>query len=111
MQKHQRSSSPDPGPMAIGDGMLARSSTLNVVFCQLVRWHFNDTGKMNIKRTYRRVSFLVSRLLANMGAEASTPILKRFHSPLSDASEKRWLEGLYLDIPEDMDDPYRFFRW
>jgi hypothetical protein len=25
--------------------------------------------------------------------------------------EKRWLEGLYLDTPEEWDDPYRFFRW
>jgi hypothetical protein len=23
----------------------------------------------------------------------------------------RWLEGLYLDVPEEWDDPYRFFRW
>jgi hypothetical protein len=26
-------------------------------------------------------------------------------------SEKRWLDGLYLDVPEEWDDPYRFFRW
>jgi hypothetical protein len=25
--------------------------------------------------------------------------------------EKRWLDGLYLDPPEEWDDPYRFFRW
>ena len=25
--------------------------------------------------------------------------------------EKRWLDGLYLAVPEDWDDPYRFFRW
>ena len=25
--------------------------------------------------------------------------------------ERRWLEGLYLDTPEEWDDPYRFFRW
>ncbi len=23
----------------------------------------------------------------------------------------RWLSGLYLDEPVEMDDPYRFFRW
>jgi len=23
----------------------------------------------------------------------------------------RWSEGLYLDQPEEWDDPYRFFRW
>jgi pyruvate dehydrogenase E1 component alpha subunit len=26
-------------------------------------------------------------------------------------NEKRWLTGLYMDQPEEMDDPYRFFRW
>ena len=25
--------------------------------------------------------------------------------------EKRWLNGLYQDQPEEWDDPYRFFRW
>jgi hypothetical protein len=27
------------------------------------------------------------------------------------ADERLWLDGLYLDIPEEWDDPYRFFRW
>jgi hypothetical protein len=26
-------------------------------------------------------------------------------------TEGRWSQGLYLDQPEDWDDPYRFFRW
>ena len=26
-------------------------------------------------------------------------------------SAERWLSGLYLDVPEVWDDPYRFFRW
>lgn len=25
--------------------------------------------------------------------------------------ERRRLDGLYLDVPEEWDDPYRFFRW
>jgi hypothetical protein len=25
--------------------------------------------------------------------------------------ERGWLDGLYLDVPEEWDDPYRFFRW
>jgi hypothetical protein len=29
----------------------------------------------------------------------------------SKASEKRWLDSFYMDIPEEWDDPYRFFRW
>ncbi len=30
---------------------------------------------------------------------------------ISDPTEGRWLEGLYLDVPQEWDDPYRFFRW
>jgi hypothetical protein len=51
-------------------------------------------------------------LLANMGVDGRTPILARFGTPVDAAKpEKRWLKGLYLDQPEEMDDPYRFFRW
>ena len=47
-----------------------------------------------------------------MGAAGSTPLLARFRSPVeASKSEKRWLDGLYLDVPEEWDDPYRFFRW
>ncbi len=31
--------------------------------------------------------------------------------PISNPTEGRWLEGLYLDEPQEWDDPYRFFRW
>ena len=83
----------------------------NVVFCQLLPWQF-DVSKHNTKRTFRRVSFLTTRLLANMGVAGSTPLLSRFSSSVDAAQgEKRWLDGLYLDVPEDWDDPYRFFRW
>ncbi len=100
------------GATVIGNGVLARAEGFNVVFCQLKPSEFNDPGKPNVKRTYRHVSFLVSRLLANMGAAGSTPLLARFHAPVATApAEKRWLEGLYLDQPEEWDDPYRFFRW
>jgi len=27
------------------------------------------------------------------------------------AAAGRWMRGLYLDTPEEWDDPYRFFRW
>jgi beta-galactosidase len=38
--------------------------------------------------------------------------LARFGSPVDTSkAEKRWLEGLYIDVPEEWDDPYRFFRW
>jgi hypothetical protein len=85
---------------------------LNVVFCQLAPWQFDCKELRNVKRTFRRTSYLVTRLLANMGATGSTPLLERFHNPLDTTeAEKRWLEGLYMDVPEEWDDPYRFFRW
>ena len=31
--------------------------------------------------------------------------------PCDPPTRGRWLTGLYLDQPVEMDDPYRFFRW
>ena len=100
------------GAEVVGDGVLAQAQGANVVFCQLAPWQFDYAKQYNIKRTYRRASFLVSRLLANMGAGGATPLLERFGKPVDAAKkEGRWLDGLYLDTPEEWDDPYRFFRW
>ncbi len=100
------------GANVIGDGVLARADGVNVVFCQLAPWQFDDSAKPNVKRTFRRASFLVSRLLADMRVSSTTPILNRFATPVAGAtSVRRWLDGLYLDRPEEWDDPYRFFRW
>ena len=100
------------GATAIGDGVLAKADGLSVVFCQLAPWQFSDSGKPNLKKTFRRTAFLVSRLLADMSVSSTTPLLGRFATPVAGAtSERRWLDGLYLDRPEEWDDPYRFFRW
>jgi beta-galactosidase len=99
------------GATVVGDGVLAKAEGANVVFSQLAPWEFDYSGgKMNIKRTFRRVACLTARLLANLGASSATPLLPRFAKPAA-AGEKRWLEGLYLDVPEEWDDPYRHFRW
>ncbi|MCX5646403.1 MAG: hypothetical protein NTZ17_17235 [Phycisphaerae bacterium] len=99
------------GAWIVGDGVLAKAERANVVFCQLAPWQFEGAAS-NLRRTHRHVSFLVSRLLANMGVSGSTPLLDRFHQPVDAAKpEKRWSNGLYLDQPEEWDDPYRFFRW
>jgi hypothetical protein len=96
----------------IGNGVLAKAEHANVVFCQLVPWQFEQKKQMNLKRTFRRAACLVSRLAANMGAAGRTPILVRFRSPVQPSrAEQRWLAGLYLDVPQEWDDPYRFFRW
>jgi hypothetical protein len=97
------------GATVFGDGVLAKAQNGNVVFCQMLPWQF-DVAKWNTKRTFRRSSCLMMRLLANMGAAGSTPLLQRFHSPVAEG-EKRWLSGFYLDVPEEWDYPYRFFRW
>jgi hypothetical protein len=101
------------GASVLGDGVLARAEGVNVVFCQMAPWSFGyKEGQFNVKRTFRRSSALLARLLGNLGASGSTPLLARFGSPVDRGRpEKRWLEGLYLDVPEEWDDPYRFFRW
>jgi hypothetical protein len=110
------------GATPIGDGVLALAPTgatdPNIVFCQLAPWHFDYGKDYGAKRTYRRASFTLTRLLANLGVAASTtPLLERFRAPPAPAAaaaagdEKRWLNGFYLDAPEEWDDPYRFFRW
>lgn len=100
------------GAVIYGNGVLARMDKANVVYCQLAPWQFDGTKQTNLKRTRRRVDCLVSRLLANLGAAAATPLLERFSQPPgSGTNERRWLTGFYGDQPEEWDDPYRFFRW
>jgi hypothetical protein len=99
------------GAAVLGNGVLANARSANVILCQLVPWQFDQKKQMNLKRTFRRVSCLVTRLAANMGAAGATPILDRVRKPVTARDEKRWLDGLYLDVPEEWDDPYRFFRW
>ena len=100
------------GATVRGNGILAHADNANVVFCQLVPWQFEHHDQMNLKRTFRRASCLVTRLAANMGVAGPTPVLVRFLSPArASRPERRRLDGLYLDVPEEWDDPYRFFRW
>jgi hypothetical protein len=99
------------GASVVGDGVLATAAAGKVVFCQIVPWEFNYYGRqMNIKRTYRQVSCLLARLLGNLQAAGHTRLLEHIVTPVAE-NEKRWLDGLYLDTPQEWDDPYRFFRW
>ncbi|MEP6754093.1 MAG: hypothetical protein ABJA67_01225 [Chthonomonadales bacterium] len=97
-------------PEIVSDGVLARASGSSVVVCPLAPWQFDPT-KMGEKRTFRRFSYLLSRLLANMGVASTSPILDNFIKPTTNGGERRWLSGLYLDVPDEWDDPYRFFPW
>ena len=114
------------GATPLGDGSLALApagaAEPGVVFCQLAPWTYDrqfdrpaargEYRQYNLKRTYRRSSCLLTRVLANLGVAGATPLLERFHTPAGAAPpEQRWLTGLYLDVPEEWDDPYRFFRW
>jgi hypothetical protein len=98
------------GAEILGDGILAEANG-SIVFCQIVPWQF-EGDQSNLRRTHRHASVLFSRLLANLGAESKTPILSRFRAPIDESKkEQRWRDGLYLDEPQEWDDPYRFFRW
>ncbi len=108
------------GAVTLGNGVLAQHG--NVVFCQLPPHTFLNTPQeqLNVRRTYRRLAFVLTRLLGNLGVRGDTPLLSRFSDPVvvdpsgaatSVSPAGRWSQGLYLDQPEEWDDPYRFFRW
>ncbi len=101
------------GATVLGNGILAQAGT--VAYCQLAPWDF-DVGSTNtpmpIKRTHRRVSYLLARGLANLGVAGPTPMLTHLQTPVAPGQpERRWRAGLYVDEPVAWDFPYRFFRW
>jgi beta-galactosidase len=95
--------------------VLGMTSDGSIILTQLVPWHFPYDEIFHWKITNRRLSFMLTRVLGNMGVRSTTPLLKRFSQPvkthIEPNTEKRYLQGLYLDHPKKMDDPYRFFRW
>lgn len=100
------------GARVVGDGVLAKGDSSNLVFLQMTPWQFSGSEQANLRWTARRVAVLFDRLLANLGVADTSPVLERLHRPVDHVkAEKRWLGGLYLDQPEEWDDPYRFFRW
>src|ERR1035437_7965714 len=49
----------------------------------LASWYFNHgPEQFNLRRTFGRTSFAVSRLLGNLGVSGSTPLLERFADPV-----------------------------
>ena len=97
------------GADVVGDGILAVADEGRTVICALAPWQF-PADQQSFKRTFRRSAFTLARLLGNMNVDLQTPLPDRFHGQVG-KDEKRWLNGLYLDQPEEWDDPYRFFRW
>jgi hypothetical protein len=51
-------------------------------------WSFTFHEQQNLRRTYRRTSFLLTRLLANMGVRGETPLLARFSAPVGEEQAK-----------------------
>lgn len=111
------------GVLAIADGLAVEDGRTpakagkagEVVFCQISPWEFDGSEGRHARGTHRRASFLLARILANLGVAAETPILERFRAPADagnpEEPEERWAAGLYMHEPEEWDDPYRFFRW
>ena len=57
-------------------------------------WFFSwPLQQENLRRTYRRASFLLSRLLANMGVAGETPLLSRFSTPVNGTAKPSVLEN------------------
>ena len=49
----------------------------------LASWYFtHGPEQFNLRRTFERTSFAVSRLLGNLGVSGSTPLLERFGEPV-----------------------------
>ena len=105
----------ESGAAVVAGGVLALAppgaGRPNVVFCQLAPWQFDAARDRNQKAARRRAAVLLGRLLANLGAAGATPLPDRFGKPPAADEQPRWLRGLYPDVPEEWDDPYRFFRW
>ncbi len=78
------------GATPYGDGVLAAMD--NVVFCQLPPFEVIKTNggpvQFNLRRTFGRTSFAVSRLLGNLGVSGSTPLLERFSEPVGGSEGK-----------------------
>ena len=85
-----------------------------LVLCQAAPWMFDTEEKPYLRTTYWRSVYMVSRLLANLGARPESGILKRFaRKGREDATAENgpWLSSYYIQKPEAGDDPYRYYRW
>jgi len=75
-------------------------------------WFFTwKAEQQNLRKTFRRSSFLVTRLLANMGVRGQTPLLSRFSTPTSGAPKKPVVKNgdFLLDADSDgMPDHWQF---
>ena len=75
---------PKDDPAAAATEAPDRNLFKNVNFeAGLASWYFNHgPEQFNLRRTFGRTSFAVSRLLGNLGVSGSTPLLERFADPV-----------------------------
>ena len=75
-------------------------------------WSFTwRTEQQNLRKTFRRSSFLTTRLLANMGVRGQTPLLSRFSTPTSGTPQEPVVKNgdFGLDVDGDgMPDHWQF---
>jgi hypothetical protein len=67
-------------------------------------WFFSwPTEQQNLRRTYRRASYVLTRLLANLGVRWETPLLARFATPVSGPARDSVVRdgGFQLDADQD----------
>jgi len=81
------------GAAVVDNGVLATAEDGNVVFCQLVPWQFDHENLYHVKISFRRTSFLVTRLLANMGSSGATQLLSNFSNPVGKAAGSGDIDG------------------
>jgi len=81
------------GARVVGNGVLAEANNAKVVFCQIAPWQFPYKIPQNSKRTFRRTSCTLSRILGNMGVRVETGVLDRFATPVTDTPGAK-IEGV-----------------
>jgi len=92
------------GAKTFADGVLAQVEGSNVVLLQLVPWRVDYAKDYNVKTSYRRWSFTMTRILANMGVAGEGTLLKHFAEPLparamlEDVPNVIWLEAGETDL-------------
>lgn len=91
-----------PNIRPFGDGALATAKNVSAAFSQVAPWQFDYSRQYNLKPTFKRGSFLASRLLCNAGLQAACPILERLKNPpesfekgatLQNLMKALWIEG------------------
>src|SRR5688500_5112207 len=76
------------------NGVLAESD--HIIFCQLVPWEFDSHKPLNQKRTFRRSSYLVNRLAANLDATSTTPLLDRIRTGAAKTDRRGWKASISI---------------